>query len=160
MNRLIALLDLNYTLVANSNELRKCSTEHRKRSEQYRKWLVELLERMQATVVLVTIRPIQDKVWTLARIAHQLDGWQPAESYFNDLGYGTTPPNWKRHAVTKKIFPKYGYDPDQYLAVESNLDTHKMYASLGIRGFKVFDTKGEPSVAGSNFSGGQVALFD
>lgn len=160
MGSLICLLDLNYTLVSNSKQLRPKPTWFRKANEQYRGWLVDLLVQMQATVLLVTIRPIEDREWTLRRIADQLGGWQPDECFFNDMGKSMTPPQWKQIAMTERIFPKYGDDPAKYLSVESNLDTHKMYAGLGIRGFKVFDCKEEPSVAGSSKAGGQFALFN
>jgi hypothetical protein len=157
---MIALLDLNYTLVANSEQLRQKPLIIRKATERYRSWLVDLLKTMQAKVILVTIRHQQDKDWTLARIASELDGWQPDDAFFNDRSSKLSPPEWKRIAMTELIFPKYGDDPKQYLSVESNLDTHKMYATLGIRGFKVFDCKEEPSVAGSRNDGGQIALFN
>jgi len=160
MGNLTALLDLNYTLVANSNQLRGKPLAYRKANELYRDWLIDFLKQLNTAIFLVTIRPIEDKDWTLKRIADQLFGWQPDDCFFNDLGRHLTPPQWKQIAVESRIFPKYGSDPKNYLSVESNLDTHKMYAGLGIRGFKVFDCKEEPSVAGSSKAGGQFALFD
>jgi hypothetical protein len=137
------LLDVNYTFVANSKDLRGKGTSYRYTHEQYRIWLLDLLRSTQPTgIFLVTIRPETEKELTLARIAQLCDGWQPDDSFFSTMS--VTPPIWKRHACRKLIFPKYGSDPEQYLAVESNLETQAMYATLGIRGFKVF-----PSFEGS-----------
>ncbi len=131
------LLDLNYTLVANSQALRWNSAEHRYANEQYRRWLIDLLKATKpAGIILVTIRPEAEREMTLARIAAVCDGWQPDDVFFSTMS--VTPPIWKRHACQELIFPKYGSDPKQYLAVESNLETQKMYSGLGIRGFKVF----------------------
>lgn len=131
------LLDLNYTLVANSQALRWKSAEHRYANEQYRRWLIDLLKATKpAGIILVTIRPEAERERTLARIAAVCDGWQPDDAFFSTMK--VDPPIWKRHACEQLIFPKYGADPDQYLAVESNLYTQKMYSALGICGFKVF----------------------
>ena len=135
---MIFLLDLNYTLVANSMALRRSGPNRRER-ERYRGWLVDTLLRFKPDkILLVTIRHESDREWTLESIKKQLK-WQPDESFFCPL-IGSTPPSWKRKAMQELIFPKYGSDPKQYLSVESNVETHAMYMDIGIRGFKVFDT--------------------
>ncbi len=52
------LLDLNYTLVANSQALRCKGSEYRYSNEQYRRWLIDLLKATKpAGIILLTIRP-------------------------------------------------------------------------------------------------------
>lgn len=137
---MIVLLDLNYTLVANSNELRSAGLEYRKANERYRGWLLELMQLWKPeAIILVTVREVGWKEWTLARIQEQLH-WQPDLAVFN--GHGKiTPPNFKRWALQKVIFQRYGADGSKFLAVESNLDTHRMYAEFGIRGLKAFPSE-------------------
>lgn len=157
MHNRIALLDLNYTLVANSHHLRGLRWPERGDHEQYRGWLVDMLRAMPIDrVILITVRPDVEREFTLANIARRLDGWQPDESYFNP-GRGGFPPDVKEKILQRHIFPKYGTDGDRYLAVESNVDTHKMYARHKINGIKVFPhTEGEPVVRKSK----TPALFE
>lgn len=137
---MIILLDLNYTLVANSNELRGSDVSYRKEHERYRGWLLELLRLMQPeAIAIVTIRDASWKEWTLARIQSQLD-WQPDLAVFNEQR-NITPQNFKRWALKNVIFPRYGSDGSRFIAVESNLDTHSMYADFGIRGLKAFPSE-------------------
>lgn len=136
------LLDLNYTLVSNSASLRGGGRFNRYTKEEYRKWLIDFLVATEPDgILLVTIRPEVERELTLARIAAKCGGWQPDDVFFSTMS--VDPPTWKLHACQKLIFPKYGSDPNQYIAVESNLETHKMYATLGIRGFKVFPSHEE-----------------
>lgn len=135
--RMYFLLDVNYTLVANSRSLRGKGRLHRYQNEQYRVWLLDLLRSTRpAGIFLVTIRPEDERQLTLSRIARLCGGWQPDDCFFSTMN--VAPQTWKKHACEQLIFPKYGADPSRYMAVESNLDTQKMYAKLGIRGFKVF----------------------
>lgn len=152
------LLDLNYTLVANSRSLRGKGKFNRYQSETYRLWLIDLLRSCQPQgILLVTIRPESERELTLARIADQCDGWQPDDVFFSTMA--VEPPVWKRHACKTMIFPKYGSDPKQYLAVESNLETHKMYDQIGIRGFKVFPSYEADSEVSGGSSSKQGELF-
>lgn len=134
---MLILLDLNYTLVANSAFLRGRPLDVRQRTEKYRGWLVDVLRMMAPEkVILVTVRGQVDQEWTLRRIAEELDGWQPDEAVFNHRDW--SPPVFKEWALKNVIFPKYGSDPSRYLAVESNTETHKMYDRYGIKGFKAY----------------------
>ncbi|MCR9292055.1 MAG: hypothetical protein NXI32_05000 [bacterium] len=131
------LTDVNYTMVSNSRALRGKGKFYRYQNEQYRLWMLDILRRCEPEgIFLVTVRPDTERELTLARIAQLTGGWQPDDCFFSTMN--VEPPVWKKHACEKLIFPKYGSDPSQYIAVESNLDTWKMYAKLGIRGFKVF----------------------
>lgn len=123
----IILLDLNFTLVANSRELGFPSGRSLHR-EEYRSDLVEAIR--AEDVILITVRPARLKEATLQRIAEKL-GWQPAEAWFNDLGYRA--PEFKRHALLHHVMPRHGRDADRYFAIESNVATRNMYAGFGIR---------------------------
>lgn len=125
---MIYLLDLNYTLVANSSPHGTTPDPMTKRmqTEQYRQWLVELLRPHR--VILITARPDRWKEATVARIV-DLTGWRPMDAYFDD-GVTRTPPAIKRHILLDRIFPKYGRG--DYYAIESNPKTRDMYATLGI----------------------------
>ena len=73
---MIILLDLNYTLLANSPKHGTTPERMEKRlaDEQYRQWLVELVR--PHTVVLITARPEAWQLRTLDRIREQT-GWRP-----------------------------------------------------------------------------------
>lgn len=124
----IYLLDLNYTLIANSPPAgtNRPPMETRIKMEHYRQWLVELLR--PHAVILITARPERWRDATLARIA-ALTGWQPMDAYFDD-GKTRRPPAIKRYILLNKIFPKYGWSG--YHAIESNPKTRQMYARFGI----------------------------
>ena len=125
---MIYLLDLNYTLVANSapHGTSPAPMQKRMETELYRQWLVEMLRPHQ--VILITARPDRWKAPTLARI-QELTGWQPMDAYFDD-GTIRTPPAIKRRILLDRIFPKHGRG--EYYAIESNPKTRAMYATLGI----------------------------
>ena len=125
---MIYLLDLNYTLVANSAPHGTTPEPMPKRmqTERYRQWLVELLRPHR--VILITARPDRWRDPTVARIA-DLTGWQPMDAFFDD-GMTRTPPAIKRHILIDLIFPKYGRG--DYYAIESNPKTRSVYATLGI----------------------------
>jgi hypothetical protein len=126
---MIILLDLNYTLISNSPSRGRTPPrmERRLKSEQYRHWLVELVRPHH--VILTTARPERWKEATLARI-HDLTGWQPHEAHFAPPGW-RNPPAIKEYVLFQHIFPIHGRH-SQYLAVESNPRTRKMYADLAI----------------------------
>jgi hypothetical protein len=134
MNKRIILLDLNFTLVGNSIEKRRQRGSYADKIEleTYRQWLVDLLR--DRYVILVTIRPSYHKAQTLARI-QALTGWQPQEALFCWKG-SIKPEVWKGYALEHCIFPKHGADPSRYLAIESNANTHKMYAAHGVQWVK------------------------
>jgi hypothetical protein len=101
---MIVLLDLNYTLVANSTNART-TTEDSIAKETYRSWLIDLNK--QNTIILITVRPAKFKQATLGRIQGEL-GWMPDDWYFNDLWLPA--PQFKSKTVINKILPKYGND--------------------------------------------------
>ena len=157
----VVLLDLNYTLVSNSQWIRNNGGDSiRQEHERYRNWLIDAIEATgPRAVVLITVRPESWRDRTLEMIRDRCRGWQPDECCF--ATFKTDPPSWKNYAMTKIIEPKYGSDPDTYFAYESNLDTwKKTYNPRGIKGFKVFphteDLKDKPSRAELT---GQKELF-
>ena len=126
---MIILLDLNYTLVENSDEKYRPFAKQIE-AERYRGWLVELVKPYH--VILMTARPTMHEAATLASI-HAKTGWLPQEAYFN--AYGLTPPLAKERMLNEHVRPNHGHA--RYLAIESNPKTHAMYARYGIRSVKV-----------------------
>jgi hypothetical protein len=126
---MIILLDLNYTLVANSPKhgTTPPRMELRLKDERYRQWLVELVR--PHTVVLITARPVTWMIKTLERI-EQETGWRPQDASFAPKGWWN-PPAIKEHLLQRNVFPQWGRD-SKYLAIESNPRTRAMYAKLGI----------------------------
>ncbi len=136
MEKRIILLDLNYTLCANSHEKRfQVGTYAEKiAAETYRQWLVDLVR--EHHVILLTCRPIWHKEQTLARI-RDLTGWQPQEALFC-WKKGFKPEQWKKWALENIIYPKHGTERSRYFAIESNQNTHRMYDAQGIAWAKVY----------------------
>lgn len=136
MGRSICLLDLNYTLVANSDALqgRPIWSRFRKggdRPEEYRLDIVAALTRPDIFTVLITARPPNYQTETLAGIAAKCGGWQPDISMFNRTG--DQPHVWKEDGI-RELFasPKFGPDRCRYWGLESNSKTRAMYVSYGI----------------------------
>jgi hypothetical protein len=124
--RPIILLDLNFTLVANSRDLGKPFLPgYPVERETYRQWLVELLR--PYTVELITARPDFLEERTMANIKRLCQGWMPSGKHFNPERY-LRAPDWKERVLRDRIFPIYGTDPGRFLALESNQDTRAMYA--------------------------------
>lgn len=126
---MIYLLDLNYTLVANSHA-KAAPFSRQIEQERYREWLVALLQPVR--VLLVTARPERYRAATLESIRKKT-GWEPEAAFFNDLGL--PPPELKERLLRERIRPAYGDGP--YLALESNPATRAMYARHGVRAFPV-----------------------
>lgn len=126
---MIILLDLNYTLVANSPKRGTTPPPMavRLRAERYRQWLVELVRPHH--VILITARPDRWQQVTLERI-HEMTGWLPQEAFFAERGPGG-PPGIKQRILMVQVFPRHGRHAD-YLAIESNPRTRAMYARHGI----------------------------
>ena len=126
---MIILLDLNYTLVANSPRHGTTPERMEKRlaGERYRQWLVELVR--PHTVVLITARPEAWQLRTLDRIEEQT-GWRPQDACFAPRGW-FNPPAIKERLLLKSVFPIHGRDAG-YLAIESNPRTREMYAKFNI----------------------------
>lgn len=135
---LIVLLDLNYTLVANSAKTRYIRPFQKKiKHELYREWLVELIK--DYYVIIITARPDYQKKETIKSIKVKLKGWMPAEMYFQEEN--DNPPVAKEKLLKKYIFPKYGIQ-NNYLAIESNPKTKKMYENYGIDSVSIYDDDG------------------
>lgn len=136
----VILLDYVFTLVANSHENR--GTYYRRTvpytdwidKELYREWLIGLL-RGRPRVILITARPAKYAGYTLRHL-EKLTGWAPEAHCFN--AHGLQPPQSKRRALHEWIYSRYG-KPAQtaYLALESNIQTRKMYAAEGIAAVSV-----------------------
>ena len=125
----IILLDLNYTLVANSVG-KYPFTKKIIEAERYRQWLVEALK--DNTVIIITVRNKQWEKLTLEMI-QKYTNWQPADVYFpNAFEHGGAPPT-KEKGLNEYILPKHGTDVNKYLALESNPKTTLMYSKLGIK---------------------------
>lgn len=116
----LILLDLNFTLAEPAPGGGFRPGPH----ETYRGWLIELLRRHKAPVVMVTVRREGMKKTSLDRI-RELHDWAPADAYFrtNDMD----PPTWKRRVWRTMIVPKYRIGPADALAIESNNSTKAMY---------------------------------
>ena len=130
----IILLDLNYTLVANSPARGTVPPrmETRLSKEQYRQWLVELVR--PHNVVLITARPETWRNLTLDRIEEQT-GWVPQDACFAPKGWWN-PPAIKERLLKKDVFPTHGADAE-YVAIESNPRTREMYVRFSISCFWV-----------------------
>jgi hypothetical protein len=135
--RPIILLDLNYTLVANSPAHGTTPERMDKRlaNERYRQWLVDLVR--PHTVVIITARPETWMFRTLERIEEQT-GWRPQDAFFAPKGWWN-PPAIKEHLLHKKVFPGHGRYT-RYLAIESNPSSRRMYSMFRIRSLWVDET--------------------
>ena len=101
----IILLDLNYTLISNSWQIRY---------DNY--------------VILITASPYYTSFDSLKHISENTD-LVIKESYWN---FGKRPHELKHYWMKKAVLPTHGNDPDKYLAIESNPKTRAMYKKLGI----------------------------
>jgi len=126
----IILLDLNYTLVANSKQT-KGPYPARIYKQTYEKELIKLIQ--NNTVILITARPYKYSYETLKHIKEET-GFTPDDSYWNIGTWedGMQPHRLKEYWLENAIFDKYGKDPKQYVAIESNKMTRKMYNDKGI----------------------------
>jgi len=131
---MIILLDLNYTLVANSprHGATPPGMEQRLKDERYRQWLVELVR--PYPVILISARPDRWLEATLERIKQET-GWRPDTACFAPRGWWN-PPVIKEYLLHRDVFPRWGRG-SKYLAIESNLRSRAMYARFGIPCFWV-----------------------
>lgn len=135
----IILLDLNYTLVANSAENRYTRPYKKKiKQELYREWLVELFKGYY--VIIITARPNYQEKDTMNSIKEKLNGWMPDEVYFQEEN--DTPPVAKEKLLKKYILPKHAKQ-NNFLAVESNPKTKLMYKNYGINSVSIYDEEGK-----------------
>ena len=117
------LLDLNYTLVANS-ERKRAPFSRQIEGETYRD---ELLQRLAGEkVILITARPQNHREQTLDSIAAKT-GWRPNAAFFNE--YNLRPQHAKERILRDEILPNW---PGPFFGIESNPLTRAMYAKHGI----------------------------
>jgi hypothetical protein len=128
MSAKICLLDLNYTLVSNS-DIKKSPFSKQIQVEEYRADLLAVLKDRFEKIFLLTARPKKYEDETLDHLWEKLR-WEPNEWYFN---FGATPPIAKETYLVEQILPTYGRDPSLYFGVESNPKTREMYARYGIK---------------------------
>ena len=122
----IILLDLNYTLIANSKEIWNYPLEKKIKSQKYELDLIELIK--DNYVILITASPYK-RSHKILRDIKEKTGFVPDESYWN---FGGQPPQVKKYWMENEVIPQHGDNPEQYLAIESNPATRRMYKKLGI----------------------------
>lgn len=126
----VILLDLNYTLVANSWLKRKEPGPYRWQisRETYRTWLIDLIA--PYTVLLVTVRGQEYRQTTLSHL-QDLTGWQPDAAFFNPTPAIYNGDIIKRRYLLDHIIPQFGLDRP-YLAIESYIPARRMYQTFNI----------------------------
>ena len=122
----IILLDLNYTLIANSKEIWNYPLEKKIKSQEYEMDLIELIK--DNYVILITASPYK-RSYKILRDIKEKTGFVVDESFWN---FGRQPPVLKKYWVETEVIPRHGADMDKYLAIESNPATRRMYKKLGI----------------------------
>ena len=122
----IILLDLNYTLISNSWDIRFDKLPQKIHNKKYEHELVELIK--DNYVILITASPYYTSFDSLKHIEENTN-LRVNESYWN---FGKRPPELKRYWMMKAVIPTHGDDPARYLAIESNPKTRLMYEKLGI----------------------------
>lgn len=120
---MIYLLDLNYTLVENSED--KASPFLKQiEGERYRAALIEALK--DKRVFMLTARPQKYREETLRRIGGKTY-WTPERAYFNEHNL---PPPQAKEIMLKTLREEF---PDEtFFAIESNPKTRAMYAKHGV----------------------------
>ena len=122
----IILLDLNYTLIANSWQIRYDKLPQKIYNRKYEHDLINLIK--DNYVILITASPYYTSFDSLKHIMENTN-LKIDESYWN---FGKRPPELKKYWLKKAVIPTHGNDPEKYLAIESNPKTRKMYAEFGI----------------------------
>lgn len=122
----IILLDLNYTLISNSWDIRYDRLPQKIYNRKYEQDLVELIK--DNYVILITASPYETSFDSLEHIRENTE-LQVDESYWN---FGKRPPELKKYWMEKAVIPTHGDDTSKYLAIESNKNTRAMYRKLGI----------------------------
>ena len=122
----IILLDLNYTLIANSKKIRNIPLDEKIKSQKYEMNLINLIK--ENYVILITASPYKCSHKILRDIKEK-SGFVPDESFWN---FGAQPPEVKKYWMENEVIPQHGEDTGKYLAIESNPKTRKMYNKLGI----------------------------
>ena len=125
MSNPLILLDLNFTLVENS-DIRIKPLTSQIAQETYRGWLIDCIRGHR--VFLVTARPVMHSDRTVQSI-HSKTGWLPEKSFFNEIQ--RPPAMSKEWTLTERILPIC--EPGQeFLAIESNPKSQAMYSRHGI----------------------------
>lgn len=140
----VILLDLNFTLCANSSRKNgvmgaKSYASWVRDHERYRVDLIERLKERDHTVVLITARPERWKAATMERI-ERVTGWLPHRAYFNTRD--EKPPPCKERIMREFVIPEFGEPGEErkkYLALESNEQTRRMYASIYVAAMRLPD---------------------
>ena len=122
----IILLDLNYTLIANSSQIRYLPLDEKIKNQEYELELIDLIK--DNYVILITASPYK-RSHKILRDIKEKTGFEPDESYWN---FNRQPPVVKKYWMESEVLPNHGDDPDKYLAIESNPTTRAMYRKLGI----------------------------
>lgn len=122
----IILLDLNYTLIANSKEIKYLPLDEKIKSQRYEMDLISLIK--DNYVILITASPYK-RSFAILRDIKEKTGFVVDESYWN---FGLQPPMLKKYWMENAVLPEHGQDVDKYLAIESNPATRRMYNKLGI----------------------------
>ena len=122
----IILLDLNYTLIANSKEIKTMPLDKKIKSQKYETDLINLIK--DNYVILITASPYR-RSYKILRDIKDKTGFEPDESFWN---FGRQPPALKKYWMENEVIPQHGDDGDKYLAIESNPATRRMYKKLGI----------------------------
>jgi len=137
-NKVIFLLDLNYTLVENSKDIKHIRPYDKKiKQETYRDWLIDLIK--DYYVILITARPDKHKKETLLSFDEKIPNWRADEMYFQEED--DSPPIAKEKLLKKYIFPKHGQDAN-YFGIESNPATRGMYKKYNIPAISVSQNDG------------------
>lgn len=122
----IILLDLNYTLIANSKEIRTMPLDKKIKSQKYETDLINLIK--DNYVILITASPYR-RSYKILRDIKEKTGFEPNESFWN---FCRQPPALKKYWMENEVIPQHGDGEDKYLAIESNPATRRMYKKLGI----------------------------
>lgn len=122
----IILLDLNYTLIANSKEIRTMPLDKKIKSQKYETDLINLIK--DNYVILITAS-LYRRSYKILRDIKEKTGFEPNESFWN---FGRQPPALKKYWMENEVIPQHGDGEDKYLAIESNPTTRRMYKKLGI----------------------------
>jgi len=119
---MIYLLDLNFTLITNSDQKRKPFREQIK-TETYDLELLDLLKNEK--VILLTARPQVHKDFTLQNIKEKT-GRVFMDAYFN---WGSFPHVFKEKVFVEEISIKYN---GEFTAIESNPKSRKALSMHGV----------------------------
>ena len=94
-----------------------------------RKYEQELVNKIKDNyVILITASPYR-RSHMILRDLKEKTGFEPNESYWN---FNRQPPILKEYWMENEVLPMHGNNKDQYLAIESNPETRRMYEKLGI----------------------------